>query len=139
MAYVKSAKTVHFATPNGYALLIEPKVVTWIPDLALPFALKQGAIECDESGKVKFGEDDADDPNAPQVPDAPKVAENDAEDPAKRKDAIKAGIRYLCAVGNPKDFNANNLPKAKAIEKVLGFKVDGTELSEAFGEVQDEV
>jgi hypothetical protein len=143
MAYVTARKDTFCAGASMHAFTVHAHQITWIPDDALNMALSHGCIETDEHGKLLFNRDltetDApENPDAPSVSSIPTLTVEERADDEKRISAIVAGIRYLVAVGDPKDFRKDNFPKAMSLERVLGFNVTIADLTTAFEIFQKE-
>lgn len=136
MAYVKSSKSLRVATLNGHVFEFAPKVVQYVPDSEVQACVAAGAYRCDEDGRVVF----PDEPEEVGGEDAlPVLPAESREDPDQRSTAIYAAVKALVKMGNEKDFaKTTGLPKAKAVERLLGFAPSGTELQAAFEKYQEE-
>lgn len=59
-------------------------------------------------------------------------------DPAERNARILAAITKLVEANSRKDFTAAGSPAVKAVERELGFDVDGREVADAWQKYHDE-
>lgn len=69
----------------------------------------------------------------PEVLD-PIVPEVPAPTPEQRRDDIFAAFQLLSERNSANDFTGAGVPTVKAVEKIVGFDVDRTEVSELWGE-----
>ena len=136
MAFVRSLHDLHFATTNGYGIVIKAKVPTWVPDPALKFCIEKGCVQCDEQGVIRF---DVDVQDVPEATGVPTMTDGDKDDKAKRAEAILAAVEYLVTAGKKEDFRADNTPKKAAIERLVGFKPTEDEVQSAMTAFQDKV
>jgi hypothetical protein len=132
MPLVKSLAEVLVSTTIGHMIRVPPDTPTYVPPEVLPFALRQGCVECTETGEVILQKPKA--PKAkPAVPEAvPQLSQEEQQDPQRRSYVLKLAIAKLYADNNADDFTlADHRPKVKAVESVVGFAVTGTELAAA--------
>ncbi len=108
------------STKMGHTVAFEKGKNTFVPPAAYAEAIAIGAMPADGS-----------DPN---VLEETATGSKAPADPAQRGPLILTAIEQLVATNERKDFTAAGTPSVKAIERVLGFDVDGREVAAAWQE-----
>lgn len=73
--------------------------------------------------------------DAPSMENAPPG--QPPTDPAERADAIDAAVAKIVEMNQRKDFTAAGAPAVKAVERELGYDVDGREVAAAWQRLAD--
>ena len=128
MPYVKTLRPCVVVTMSGHRIPVEPGNTQYVPPEALEDAFKVGCGECDKDGKLKL---DLEPVKQLPVGDMIKLSEVDRTDANKRAEAILQAIAKLYQDNDPKSFTTSNLPRAKAIETLVGFPTSAAEVSAA--------
>lgn len=137
MPFVKALAEVTIRTTLGHTILVPPNTATYVPPEVLKLTPAYGCIECNEAGELLLQSR----PKAPRQPvtSVPQLTFTERENPKLRDEAVRMGIAKLYTDQNPDDFTvANNHPKVKAVERVVGFPVSGTEMAAALERYQAE-
>lgn len=130
MPFVKALGALVIRTTIGHTIAVEPNTPTYVPPEVLKFAFLQGCVQCTEEGELILQER-AKKPKLP-VGEVPQLGPKERDEPKLRAEAIRMAIAKLYTDGDPDDFTvANNHPKVKSVERVLGFQVTGSELQAA--------
>lgn len=131
MPLVKALGEITVTTMIGHTIIVPPDKPTYVPESVLPFALKQGCVQCTETGEVILQPAKQPKPKAAAQP-IPVLSNEEAQDPQKRLVVIGLAIAKLYQDNNTDDFTiADNRPKVKSVERLTGFPVTGNELAAA--------
>jgi len=87
---------------------------------------------CGEHGARRT---DGDDVFAPP-PEAPR--QKQAVDPGERLEDVRAAIERIIERNDINDFTAGNSPKTPAVSKEVGYKVDYTEVTKAWQQINED-
>lgn len=110
------------STRNGHSITFVKNEPTHVPPAAYADAIAVGAQPEDGS-------------DANLIRD--EISSKAPADPSKRIPLILAAIVKLVATNTRKDFTAAGQPAVKAVERELGFDVDGREVAEAWQDYHD--
>lgn len=128
MPYVTSLRETLVSTLNGHMIRVPARKPTYVPPEVLQESFKFGCVECDEKGKLKI---DLQSLEELPVNEVPKLTEEERNDPDKRAAAIVQAVAKVYQDNDPKHFNAEKLPRVKAIEAVVGFPTSSAEVAAA--------
>jgi hypothetical protein len=108
----------------GHMITFEKGVPMPVPELMVR--------ACGEHGATRV---DGDDVFAPP-PEAPR--QKQAVDPGERLADVRAAIERIIERNDVNDFTAGNSPKTPAVSKEVGYKVDYTEVTRAWQQLNEE-
>lgn len=128
MPYVKSLRDIVISSVNGHTVRVTALKATFVPAILLSEALDRGCVECDENGKLLMDLSAVE--NLP-VDEVPKLTDEERQDPEQRASALIQAVAKLYAESDPKKFNANKLPKVRAVEALVGFPTSAGEVEQA--------
>lgn len=111
------------STLFGHTITFKKDEPTHVPMAAYAAAIAVGAVPAD-GGSADVILEDAKNPAAPG-------------DPLERNRLLLAAIEELVEKNDRKDFTAAGLPSVKAVERVLGFDVDGREVAANWQELHE--
>jgi hypothetical protein len=119
---LKKSKTI--ASVRGHIIEFPGKTAegltfVHVPPVVVPEAIAAGLMPESEIEEVEES----------AVPQAPL-------DPEARKAAVFKAFEQLVAAGERDDFAGNSFPKAEAVTRVLGWKVDSKEIKVLWPEFQ---
>lgn len=135
MPFVKSLGGVTITTLIGHTIHVPADTPTYVPPEVLPMTRQFGCVPCTEQGEV-ITDTPAPAPPKPSVV-VPQLSLSEREHPKLRQQAVIAAVAKIYADNNPDDFTvANNTPKVRAVERVVGFPLSGQELAVALEQYQ---
>ena len=137
MPFVKSLGEVTITTLLGHTIHVPPDTPTYVPPEVMSVTRQFGCVPCNERGELV-------DPPAPPPPKpavaVPQLSFSEREHPKLRQQAVIAAVTKIYRDNNPDDFTvANNTPKVRAVEKLVGFPLSGQELAVALEQYQADV
>jgi hypothetical protein len=143
VAYVTARKDT-FIHSGIHTVDVKAHIPNWVPDSILEDLLTKNVFECKEDGSIVL-RDEPDEPSQDGTPPheellnkVPMLSAEERGNLPLRIEAVKAAIRYLIAVGDPKDFRKDSAPKVPAVGRVVGFDITFAEMLEGYDAILKE-